>query len=102
MENALARIFAGFAFLSWIHPSTFFPADFNGPLWYIAFDMTGGLLVVAIMGTLVKLKPKWAVPGLAAAAGILLLAHFAFMKIPFPPGHGPTAEWFPTYNPFLF
>ena len=41
MDNALWRIIAGFTFLSWAHPSTFFPADLNGPLWYIAFDMLG-------------------------------------------------------------
>lgn len=102
MVDALPRILAGYAFLSWAHPATFFPADLNGPLWYVAFDVTGGLAVIAVMGMVVKMPKKWAWTGLVGAAAVLLAGHYAFMSLPFPPGEGPVAVWFPTYNPFLF
>jgi hypothetical protein len=58
MENAWIRTLAAFTFLSWIHPSTFFPVDLNGPLWYISYDVMGGLTVIAVMTVLTRLPKK--------------------------------------------
>lgn len=102
MQDALVRALAGFAFVTWIHPATFFPTDLNGPLWYVAYDMMGGLAIIAVMGFVAKLSKKWAWTGLAAGAGVLLVAHFAWLNMPFKVDYGPAVDWYPTYNPFLF
>lgn len=55
-DGAFLRFLSGITFLSWTHPSTFFPVDINGPLWYISYDMMGVLLVVTVMGILVRVR----------------------------------------------
>lgn len=102
MQDAAARAVAGFAFLTWIHPATMFPTDLNGPLWYVSFDMMGGLAIIASMGFVVRLPKKWAWHGLAVASAALLAGHFAWIRMPFRVDYGPAVDWFPAYNPFLF
>jgi peptidoglycan/LPS O-acetylase OafA/YrhL len=40
----IVRLLSGIFFLSWAHPSTFFPVEINGPLWYIPFDVVGSAM----------------------------------------------------------
>ena len=49
------RLIWGFTFFSWVSPSTFFPVEINGPLWFIAYDMMGWILVSGVMLGLVKI-----------------------------------------------
>ncbi len=53
------RLISGFAFLSWVSPTTFFPVEINGPLWFIAYDMMGWILVSWVMMGLVKIVKRY-------------------------------------------
>lgn len=48
-QGMLVRFLSGLTFLSWVSPTTFFPVDINGPLWFIAYDMMGAILVIGSM-----------------------------------------------------
>ena len=100
--DALVRLFSGLTFLSWIHPTTLFPVDISGPLWYISYDAMGTLTVMGIMLVLTKI-PKRLIPvGIFGSALVLLGLHFLFIHLPFPQGSGVASVWFPFYNPFVF
>ena len=100
--DAIMRLVSGLAFLSWVHPSTLFPVDINGPLWYVSYDIMGLLIVMGIMIFLVKIPKKYISLGLFGSGALLLGLHFVFIHIPFPVSDGVANAWFPTYNPFLF
>jgi len=96
------RMLSGLVFLNWIHPITFFPVAINGPLWYVAFDIMGAILVFGTMSILVKVPKIWIPLYFWGICGLLVLGHLAFAKIPFPVVSGIMSEWFPVYNPFIF
>lgn len=58
-DGALLRFMAGAAFLSWMHPFTFFPVDINGPLWYISYDMMGVLLIMGTMSLIGRVRKAY-------------------------------------------
>ncbi len=81
---------------------TFFPVDINGPLWYIAFDMMGAILVYSVMSIAVRIPKIWIAPFLIGIVGLLLLVHLWFVGLHFPKMEGIMSVWFPLYNPFIF
>lgn len=101
--------FVGFTFFSWIHPSTFFPVAINGPLWFIAYDMMGNILIMGFMMFLVSFirkhqkQKQLLIPLCFIVWGTVLLAlHLLFVSLPFPKLEGIVSVWFPYYNPFIF
>lgn len=54
-----------------------------------------------MMGTL-KVNRKLLPLYFSGIVGLLLVAHFAWIQLPWTPVAGIAGEWFPTYNPFLF
>ncbi len=96
------RLIAGFSFLSWISPVTFFPVEINGPLWFIAYDMMGWLLVSLVMMWATRIKKTSLPIYFVGIIWFLLFAHFVWIHLPWTPTSWVPGEWFPTYNPFLF
>ena len=101
-SSDVLRLFSGLTFTSWIHPLTFFPVEMNGPLWFISYDIMGGLLVLATMHLLVRIPRKIILIAFMAIAGLLLAGHSWFSGLPFAKLPGIVSEWFPIYNPFIF
>lgn len=91
-DHATLQLATGFAFLSWIHPITFFPVEINGPLWFISYDMMGTLMILGLMLALKRIPKKYAFPGIplgiVTGAAVLLGLHFVFISLPFPPVDG--------------
>ena len=97
------RLLAGFTFLSWISPETFFPVDENGPLWFVAYDMIGWIGISLLMMYVIRLKKIWQIGCAFWVIGyILVVFHFLYISLPWIKVPGIAGEWFPTYNPFLF
>ncbi|GAB0174417.1 MAG: hypothetical protein HHAS10_02960 [Candidatus Altimarinota bacterium] len=101
--------FVGFSFLSWAHPSTFFPVAINGPLWFVAYDMMGNILVMIFMMKLLWFfrwlpNKKFSITIIFFTFGFLILLglHHFFVSLPFPKLDGIVSVWFPYYNPFIF
>ena len=101
-DGGFLRLFAGFSFLSWTHPLSFFPVDINGPLWYISYDMMGAIFVMSTMSLLVRVRKIFIPFILLGIGGLLVALHFWFMALPFPTLGGIVSVWFPFYNPFVF
>lgn len=100
--NDIFRLIGGITFTSWMHPSLFFPTEINGPLWYIAYDTMGSIMIILLMSFLEHMPKRWIPFALAMAFFSLFGMHQIFLSLPFPPGEGVVWEWFPIYNPFLF
>ncbi len=101
-DGGFLRLLAGYTFLSWTHPLSFFPVDINGPLWYISYDMMWAIFVMSTMSLLARVR-KIFIPFILSGIGWILIAlHFWFMQLPFPTLDGIVSVWFPYYNPFIF
>ncbi|MFZ2256340.1 MAG: hypothetical protein WAW59_07420 [Patescibacteria group bacterium] len=48
--------------MNWTSPTTFFPVDHNGPLWFVAYDMLGWILVSLFMMIVVRFSRQYFVP----------------------------------------
>jgi peptidoglycan/LPS O-acetylase OafA/YrhL len=102
----------GLTFFSWISPDTFFPAAKNWPLWFVAYDMMGNLIVMIVMTWITSTQytvhsaqscKVWKIISKLMFAFLLLLSlHFLFISLPFTQSTGIVWEWFPYYNPFIF
>lgn len=101
-DGMFLRLLSGLTFLSWLHPTTFYPVDLNGPLWFISYDMVGTLIIIAVMALITRVK-KQNIPWVIAGSFIVLTAlHYGFISLPFPIIPGIASDHFPIYNPFLF
>ncbi len=96
------RLFSGFTFTTWVSPLTFFPVEWNGPLWFVSYDMIGWILVSIVMIGSLRMSPRLLVPYILTIITLLMWLHFLWVWLPWTQGSGIVGEWFPTYNPFLF
>jgi peptidoglycan/LPS O-acetylase OafA/YrhL len=79
----IIRLFSGFTFLSWASPMTFFPVDENGPLWFIAYDMVGWIMVSLLMILVMKFQKISQMAGVFLGTSLALLgAHFLWISLP--------------------
>lgn len=96
------RLFSGFTFTTWASPLTFFPVEWNGPLWFVSYDMMGWILVSIVMMGSLRMSQRLLVPYIFIVITLLVWLHFLWIGLPWARGNGIVGEWFPTYNPFLF
>lgn len=101
LENFIS-LFSGFAFLSWISPTTFFPISVNWPLWFIGYDMMGYIFTVLMMIWLTRIHKKYIYGSIIAYICIFLWLHFLWISLPWIPWEGIVSVWFPYYSPFIF
>ncbi len=100
--ETIIRFFSWILFLNWISPITFFPVDHNGPLWFVAYDMLGWILISLFMMLVAKFWKKYFFCLFVIIFGFLIASHYAWISIPWSHTEWIVGEWFPTYNPFLF
>jgi peptidoglycan/LPS O-acetylase OafA/YrhL len=98
----LFSMFAGFTFLNWISPTTFFPTSTNWPLWFVGYDMMGYLFTVIMMIWLTKISKKYIYGSIIAYIFIFLGLHQIWISLPWTPWVGIVSVWFPHYSPFIF
>lgn len=98
----VVRLFSGVLFLNWVSVATFFPVDHNWPLWFVAYDMLGWILVSVFMMVVARVGKRYFFFLFAVTCGILLLGHYGWISLPWWHAEWVAGMWFPTYNPLLF
>lgn len=109
------RYAAGLFFVSDFHYLTFFPAEFNGPLWSISFEVTSYVLLPLCLAAVFLLWPRRSIWGgriawLVIIAAVLGLHHLIVSYWPVDDLErgwqfgvvGGAKEWMPRYNPVGF
>lgn len=107
------RFFAGLLFVADFHWVTWFPVEFNPPLWSIGCEVTSYLLLPLFLWPLFKLsvfRGWWA--RLAWLAVVVLIVVIQFQMLRIHPGSrgrgwdhglmGGAKLWWPNYNPVGF
>ena len=102
VPSSLLGLLSGFTFLNWVSPNTFFPTQFNWPLWFIGYDMMGYLSTVAMMIWLTRIHKKYIYGSIIAYIFIFLWFHQIWISLPWIPWDGIVSVWFPHYSPFIF
>ena len=114
--SLVTRYLMGFFLVSDFHYTSFFPVEFNGPLWSIALEVTSYVLLPIGLALLFLLRPL-ARPGWGGRAvwlaviGAALGAHYLIMAY-WPVSNefrgwnfglvGGAKEWMPRFNPIGF
>lgn len=101
-QEWLFRFLVWFSFFSWVSSASLFPIDLNGPLWFIAFDMMGWILISLVMMGALAIRKSWIWVYLLFVGLLLFGAHSLWISLPWSPTPWLAGVWFPVYNPFLF
>lgn len=100
--EGIIRFLSWILFLNWVSPTTFFPVDHNGPLWFVTYDMLGWILVSLFMMLVAHYWRRYFFPLFIGTCSLLVALHYWFVSLPWWHTEWVAGEWFPTYDPFLF